>query len=658
MATTWQLLGPPELYAPPPITTSSSETTVAVPVNSNTSATDNQPSPDDNLFLLDFGKESNLESSVGRPLMGFTENLSPTFLSTGNPCLDFFFHIVPDTPRESLIARLELAWAHDPLMALKLICNLRGVRGTGKSDKEGFYTAALWLHSFHPKTLAGNVKAIAEFGYFKDFLEILYRILEGPLVRETDKQERQGKSGSGLRVRKGRIGKGRKKSRGQGKDLEEVKEKVVKNLEEINLESEKARDLRKEKELNKAKRALQRYRSDEKFRSLHEAISDFFAELLRVDIENLNAGNLRKISLAAKWCPKNDSSYDKVTLICETIARKMFPIEKFSEYKEMEERHYVYKVRDRLRKEILVPLRKALELPEVYMSANKWDSLPYNRVASVAMKNYKSHFLKHDEERFKKYLEDVKSGKAKIAAGALLPHEIIQSALMEEYRDGVGLAELQWRRMVEDMIKKGKLSNCISVCDVSLSMSGIPMEVCVALGILVSELSEEPWKGKVITFSDDPELHKIEGETLMEKSKFVREMNWGGSTNFQGVFDRILEVAVGGKLKEEELVKRVFVFSDMEFNSASRNPWETDYQAIQRKFNENGYGRVPEIVFWNLRDSRATPVTEKQNGVALVSGFSKNLLTLFLEEGGIVNPEQVMELSIAGEEYQKLAVFD
>lgn len=658
MAATWQLLGPPELYAPPPITTPSSGTIVAVPVDSSTSATDNQPSSDDKLSLLDSGKESNLQSSVGRPLMGFTENLSPTFLSTGNPCLDFFFHIVPDTPRESLIERLEFAWAHDPLMAMKLICNLRGVRGTGKSDKEGFYTAALWLHSCHPKTLAGNVKAIAEFGYFKDFLEILYRILEGPLVRETDKQERQGNSGSGLRVRKGRIGKGRKKSMGQGKDLEEIKEKVVKNLEEIKLESEKARALRKEKELNKAKRALQRYRSDENFRSLHEAISDFFAELLRVDAENLNAGNLSKISLAAKWCPKIDSSYDKVTLICETIARKMFPIEKYSEYKEMEERHYVYKVRDRLRKEILVPLRKALELPEVYMSANKWDSLPYNRVPSVAMKNYKSHFLKHDGERFQKYLEDIKSGKAKIAAGALLPHEIIQAAVMEGERDGVGVAELQWRRMVEDLIKKGKLSNCISVCDVSLSMSGIPMEVCVALGILVSELSEEPWKGKVITFSDDPELHKIEGETLMEKSKFVREMNWGGSTNFQGVFDRILEVAVEGKLKEEELVKRVFVFSDMEFNSASRNPWETDYQAIQRKFNENGYKSVPEIVFWNLRDSRATPVTEKQNGVALVSGFSKNILTLFLEEGGILNPEQVMELSIAGEEYQKLAVFD
>ncbi|GLT71024.1 hypothetical protein SLA2020_430690 [Shorea laevis] len=71
------------------------------------------------------------------PPMGLTENLSPTFLSTGNPCLDFFFQVVPDTPSEYLIERLQLAWAHDALTTLKLICNLRGVRGTGKSNKKG-----------------------------------------------------------------------------------------------------------------------------------------------------------------------------------------------------------------------------------------------------------------------------------------------------------------------------------------------------------------------------------------------------------------------------------------------------------------------------------------------------------------------------------------
>ncbi|MED6117794.1 hypothetical protein PIB30_113195, partial [Stylosanthes scabra] len=155
------------------------------------------------------------------------------------------------------------------------------------------------------------------------------------------------------------------------------------------------------------------------------------------------------------------------------------------------------------------------------MSANRWDSIPYNRVASVAMKLYKEKFLKHDKERFEKYLEDVKSGKTTIAAGALFPHEIIGSL---DDGDGGEVAELQWSRMVSDMLSKGKMKNCLAVCDVSGSMSGVPMEVSVALGLLVSELNQEPWKGKVITFSADPELHLIEGNDLRSKTEFIREM--------------------------------------------------------------------------------------------------------------------------------------
>lgn len=434
------------------------------------------------------------------------------------------------------------------------------------------------------------------------------------------------------------------------------KKPLVPSEKRVEAEKERARAEREEKKISMAKKLVQRYGSDPDFRLLHDRVSDHFAECLKQDLEFLNSGVLRKISLAAKWCPSVDSSYDRSTLLCESIARRIFPREAYPEYEGIEEAHYAYRVRDRLRKEVLVPLRKVLELPEVYIGANRWDLLPYNRVASVAMKFYKEKFLKHDKERFEKYLEDVKSGKATIAAGALLPHEIVQSL---GDGDGGEVAELQWKRMVDDLLKKGKMKNCIAVCDVSGSMSGTPMEVSVALGLLVSELSEEPWKGKVITFSENPELHLIEGDDLESKTKFIRCMPWGMNTDFQKVFDLILEVAVNGNLKEDEMIKRVFVFSDMEFDQASSNPWETDYQAITRKFAEKGYGSaVPQIVFWNLRDSRATPVPATQKGVALVSGFSKNLLTLFLDNDGDISPEDAMEAAIADPEYQKLVVVD
>lgn len=634
------LLGPPELQNP-------------IPNSSSTVDGDSFM----NLMVANFNQT---KVSPPPPAIGFTENSSPTFLSSGNPCLDFFFHVVPSTPPESLTQRLQLAWAHNPLTTLKLICNLRGVRGTGKSDKESFYTAALWLHCLHPKTLACNLDSFANFGYFKDLPEILYRLLQGPDVRRVQKAEWMQRK-KGLRRCRRRVGvfpfKGKKRKGKREKKPAITRDARIQRAKQRDaMEKEKASSLRKEKRLAMAKNVIERYSHDPDFRFLYDRVSDLFAEYLKSDLQFLDSGEVNRVSLAAKWCPSVDSSFDRSTLICESIAKKVFPRESYLEYQMIEEAHYAYRVRDRLRKQVLVPLRKALELPEVYIGANKWSSIPYNRVASVAMKFYKEKFLKHDGERFSQYLQDVKSGKAKIAAGALLPHEII-AGLDDD--DGGQVAELQWRRMVDDLLKKGKLSDCIAVSDVSGSMSGTPMEVSVALGLLISELSQEPWKGRLITFSANPKLQVVEGDNLLSKTLWIRRMEWGMNTDFQKVFDLILQVAENGKLKPEKMIKRVFVFSDMEFDKASANSWETDYQAIVRKYREKGYGDVvPEIVFWNLRDSKATPVPASEKGVALVSGFSKNLIKVFLDVDGKMDPEIFMETAISGPEYSKLVVLD
>ncbi|KAG5588151.1 hypothetical protein H5410_048585 [Solanum commersonii] len=379
------------------------------------------------------------------PPMGFTENGSATFLSSGNPCLDFFFHIVPETPHQDLLKRLQLSWNFNDLTTLKLICNLRGVRGTGKSMKEGFYTCALWLHFHHLKTLACNLKPILDFGYFKDVLEILYRLIEGVNVRENEKAEWKEKKENGFFF-----------------------EKNFSYVCKV-----KAKKIRVEKNVDKAKKLF-----------LYDKVCVFFADALRDDMALYNEGKIYDLSLAAKWCPSLDSCYDKSLLMCESITRKLFPC---VEYEDLEDAHYVYRVRDRLRKEVLVPLHKALEIPEVYICAKKWEEFPYKRVPSVAMKLYKKLFYKHDKERFEQYLDDVKEGKTTIAAGALLPHEIIAS-LNDSTRAEV--AELQWERMVNDLAKKGKLTNCMAICDVSGSMNGTPMEVSVALGLLISQLSK------------------------------------------------------------------------------------------------------------------------------------------------------------------------
>ncbi|KAM0847088.1 hypothetical protein ACQ4PT_055242 [Festuca glaucescens] len=682
----------------------------------SSAAADAAPASHPFLDLLDaaFNAPSATEMKAAlRPQRALTANCSATYSGSGNPCLDFFFQVVPSTPPERVRELLAVAWAHDPLTALKLACNLRGVRGTGKSDKEGFYAAALWMHAQHPKTLACNVAALAEFGYLKDFPELLFRLIHGPDVRKAakeaaaaDKARRKekefGKKREGLRARLA----GRKRARevvaapapvptakatfgdylsaaiSKSKSSKPVTTMQVETVPEaepeaMEVDQKKAATPKRKpprvmskktrKVAKLAVQSLETYYGDRSYRSLFDAVSEFFADLLASDMEQLGNKKKRKIGLAAKWCPTPGRSFDRTTLLCEAIARRLFPRGSDPEYADLSEEHYTYRALYRLRREVLVPLRKVLELPEVYMSAGKWDELPYTRVASVAMRRYKSLFEKHDEERFAKYLEDVESGKAKISAGALLPHEIAAPAYRGEDDQ---VSELQWRRMVDDLRAKGSLRNCISVCDVSGSMAGTPMEVCIALGVLTSELSDEPWAGKVITFHSRPSIHVIKGTTLRQKFKFVEKLEWHGSTNFQGVFDQILRTATEARLAPEKMIRTVFVYSDMEFDQASgrgyyngeaygSGSWDTDYKVICRKFTDAGYGDVvPQVVFWNLSDSKSTPVTSTQPGCAMVSGFSKNFLKIFLQNDGVVSPEAIMKEAIAGDEYQKLAVFD
>ncbi|KAI3912800.1 hypothetical protein MKW92_053050 [Papaver armeniacum] len=213
-----------------------------------------------------------------------------------------------------------------------------------------------------------------------------------------------------------------------------------------------------------------------------------------------------------------------------------------------------------------------------------------------------------------------------------LPYQIIQSLRYEEEND-CSVAELQWKRMVEDLSRICKLKDGLAIADVSGSMTGTPMDVSVALGLLISEMSHEPWKGKLITFTQNPELKKIEGETLRSKTEFIRRMECG----FQE-----------SNLKEDQMIKRLFVFSDMEFHDANSGysphtyshlsggdaaeKWETDYQVIQNNFREKGYMNVPEIVFCNLRESISTPVSSQLKGVKMVHGFSNNMVKVFLDE--------------------------
>ena len=54
--------------------------------------------------------------------------------------------------------------------------------------------------------------------------------------------------------------------------------------------------------------------------------------------------------------------------------------------------------------------------------------------------------------------------------------------------------EAQWSDLVRDVRASGQLGRCLPVCDVSGSMYEQPMDVAIALSLLLSELAEQPWR--------------------------------------------------------------------------------------------------------------------------------------------------------------------
>ena len=72
----------------------------------------------------------------------------------------------------------------------------------------------------------------------------------------------------------------------------------------------------------------------------------------------------------------------------------------------------------------------------------------------------------------------------------------------------------------------------------------------------------------------------------------------------------------------------------MEFNAAIgfNKPDETLFATISKKYEKHGY-KLPRLVFWNVNSRTGTiPVKENELGVALVSGFSVNIVNMVMSD--------------------------
>ncbi|KAG5536740.1 hypothetical protein RHGRI_024238 [Rhododendron griersonianum] len=398
---------------------------------------------------------------------------------------------------------LEMAWNHNPLATLKIICFWRGARETGKPIRESFYRIALRIHRNHPKTLANNLEAFARYGYLKDLLEILHRFIHG----WENSSAAVNYNTSGQTVEKNLI-------------------KTVRKDDAINMKR------RRKRTILMAKEAVEKYKNDPNYQFLHNLVTDIFAKLLKSDMELLKCEGISKISLAAKWCPSLGSSYDRSTLICESISRRMFPLDSDPKYKEMEEAHYAYRVRDRLRKQVLDPLREALNLPESFKRSKIersviQDTVFYGQVGYVALLKYKKLWLKKDG------------------------HPPISHA---------------WDKLVEGRV---------------FQFPHNLMDIIASLGLLVSDMAEEPRRKYILVFNSEPELVKFDLSELLDSDAFgYDDLAWGG-----GSWKKDYEV-MRNKYEEKGYTARVSVLENLWFAGLSHAEHEEGGYHSERSFKD------------------------------------------------------------------------
>lgn len=352
------------------------------------------------------------------------------------------------------------------------------------------------------------------------------------------------------------------------------------------------------------------------------------AQLLQ-DLKDMDSG--KPISLLAKWLKKANSTNIGTKELGIYTAKKLG-----------------YSIYDY--KRICSALRKHLDVTEVKMSANQWDSIDYSHVPSRAMMVYRNAFTEHDSKRFAEYLVSVANGETVIHSAALYPYDIVEKILYS--RDSSPVLTAQWDAL-PNYVQGG--DNILVMADVSGSMAGRPMASSIALAAYYAERNQGAYHNLFMTFSSTPEIVQLQGKDIFEKVSFIRKANWGYSTDFEAAMRLVLEIAVRNGCAQEELPKAVVCITDMEFNYASRTDRTTYTEHVRQMFAAHGYV-APVLVFWNV-NSRNDVFHADMNdeGIILVSGQSASTfenLIRFMNGKKPKGPVDFMYDVLNGERYE------
>jgi len=398
--------------------------------------------------------------------------------------------------------------------------------------------------------------------------------------------------------------------------------------------------------------------------ALESAILELVHHTYMKSVNYMRLGPSKEMGLLAKWLPREKSKTfpGLAKKIAQHIYRsELVPNKQMMYYRTM-----------------CSEMNRALKTVEVNMCGKTWAQISPDAVPGRCLKIHDAAFLNEptkkqkacgdelrfpdDEDRmecrahFQEFVEGLKAGTKKAhGANVVLPHELVVKT--ENYTtssDQHAIIQAQWDAIREETVKGSGLGKSVAMCDFSGSMSGTPLEISKALGILISEITHPAFRDHILTFDAVPQWHSFVGKkTLKAKLASIKGCGQGLNTDFYKACQCIITRMVQNKVPVGEEPEDLIVITDMGFDEASTShscsssstlsAWETQLVRIRREFQEAGeqlWGKgcswtLPRIVIWNVRaEFKDFHAKADQEGVVQLSGWAPSMLKA-LQTGGV-----------------------
>ena len=292
-------------------------------------------------------------------------------------------------------------------------------------------------------------------------------------------------------------------------------------------------------------------------------------------------------------------------------------------------------------------------------------SFDYEKQPSRALFKYRKAFARNDGERYAAFLNAVTKGEAILHADQVAPYELVAPYLLPGWygnrrgfmRDITPEEKDALNATWASLPDFGSDENALAVIDTSGSMycdmKPVPAAVALSLGLYFAEHNTGVFKNCFIEFSARPQLIEIKGDTFADRLRYVASFNEIANTNLEKVFDLVLNAAVKNHVPQSELPAKLIIISDMEFDSCIDNAAAVNFEHAKKRYASHGY-KLPQIVFWNVASRhRQQPVTQNEQGVALVSGATPRLFSMVA--GGTLSPYRFMMEVLGSERYAQIA---